>query len=55
MWSTYIIGAIMGSLAKFWWNLGSLLLPVVALIFLIIVDTMNPFHPHPRVEVRKLY
>lgn len=55
MWSAYIIGASMGSLAKYWWNLGSLLLPVGALIFLIIVDIMNPFHPHPRVEIKTLY
>lgn len=55
MWSTYICGAIMGSLAKYWWNLGSLLLPVGALIFLIIFDVMNPFHPHPRIEIKKLY
>ncbi|MGB7293289.1 MAG: hypothetical protein WBD99_14035 [Thermodesulfobacteriota bacterium] len=55
MWSTYIVGAIMGSLAKYWWNLGSLLLPVGAIIFLVIFDVMNPFHPHPRIEIKKLY
>ncbi|MBI4228866.1 MAG: DUF1275 domain-containing protein [Deltaproteobacteria bacterium] len=55
MWSAYIIGAIMGSLAKYWWSLGSLVLPIGALIFLMIVDIMNPFHSQPRVEIRKFY
>jgi len=50
MWSAYIIGAIMGSLVKYWWNLGSLLLPIGALIFLISYDIMNPFHLHPRIQ-----
>lgn len=50
MWSAYIIGAIMGSLVKFWWNLNSLLLPVGALIVLISYDIMNPFHLRQRTQ-----
>lgn len=54
MWSSYIIGAIVGSLAKYWWNLASILLPVGALVFLIIFDVISPFHRRPVVESKKL-
>ena len=42
VWGSYIIGAVLGSVATHWWNLGSLALPLGALALMITVDLIRP-------------